>query len=1131
MDEGSWNALDPGHPQFGLRQLLKTIGADREDVKDWIKVETNPARETLLSETLRPAPTTDAWRDLAEQGGGEIKKGLQNLALIEAGDSAQEGLTIALALREALETEGRTAALVTPDRNLARRVATEMKRWNVAIDDSAGRPLAHTAAGTFLCLLAEAAQARFAPVPLLALLKHPFARRGQDSAGFRARARELDRWCLRGPRPDPGLAGITRTIAKAGEERAPPAGLAQLAHWWDEIAKILAPLEHIFAQPEVLLETLLEAQLDAAEALACDEHGICILWAAEDGEASFALTAELKLAADGLDAIETGSWSALFRSLAMKAPVRAQRGQHPRLAILGPLEARLQRFDLIILGGLNEGSWPQGAQSDPWFSRPMRASLGLEQPERGIGRWPRMIFAMLAAWALCVVEPQPCEAEGVPTIASRWLQRLEQLTRGLQLRDALAPKLDYARVAARLVDVPQGPRLPRPAPTPPVEARPKKLSVTEIETWLRDPYAIYAKHVLGLKPLDAIDEPIGPLERGNALHRALEIFIAQYKGGLPDDAHTRLTAIADQVFEDAGIPKAALALWRPRFAAAARGFVEAERDRRNKIKDSHLEIRGKLAVGDFTLTGIADRIDILNNGTAAILDYKTGAVPSAKQVTQLLSPQLPLEGAMLAADGFDIGAHIAEQLIYLSLASEQKARKPQAIEGAAELAQEAVAQLSRRIAWFKETATALPSARAPLSHRHLRRLRPSGAGARMVALRLERGVMREPSVIASDPDISAWVAANAGAGKTYTLANRVARLLLSDAEPQKILCLTFTKAAAAEMQDRLFKQLGEWSMLPDEALRDQIIKIGGDAHADLAKARRLFAAALETPGGLKILTLHAFCQIVLSRFPIETGIPPAFDVLDDQSARELIGEARQHVLERAGSGDSMLQQAVALLVTETSEASLTNILQAALGSDRRKLDRFFDSAEDLQSRLRAPHGLQAGETMASIVETFCESLRQDLDLLFALPHWLAQGTDKDKDSGNQWRDYLGTDFSPDGFGILQRLLLTKEGTPRQKLATKKLTDARPDLLAYLVKLQERYCATAERHRAARAAELAQAALTIVRAMREYYQTAKRLRGVLDYDDLIVETRNLLKRRGAAGWVLPTKLRTAASTMC
>src|SRR5579872_3782232 len=164
----------------------------------------------------------------------------------------------------------------------------------------------------------------------------------------------------------------------------------------------------------------------------------------------------------------------------------------------------------------------------------------------------------------------------------------------------------------------------------------------------------------------------------------------------------------------------------------------------------------------------------------------------------------------------------------------------------------------------------------------------------MVAVRLGRGAMRrDASMIASDPDISAWVAANAGAGKTYTLANRVARLLLADAEPKKILCLTFTKAAAAEMQERLFKQLGEWSMLPDEELRDHIVAIGGDAHTYLPKARRLFAAALETPGGLKVLTLHAFCQIVLSRFPLEAEIPPAFEVLDDPSARELIGEARQ----------------------------------------------------------------------------------------------------------------------------------------------------------------------------------------------------------------------------------------------
>ena len=705
LDNDSWALLDPGHPQFGLAQLLRTIGAEREDVRDWFAVDGDPAREILLSETLRPAPTTDAWRELAEQGGDTIRQGLHGIALAEAADPAQEALVIALALREALEIPGRTAALVTPDRNLARRVAAEMSRWHLAIDDSAGRPLAHTTAGGFLCLLAEAAQAHFAPVPLLALLKHPFARKGQDNVTFRAKARQLDRWCLRGPRPDPGLAGIARAIASAHDARMPPPAkqLAELAAWWSEIAAILEPLEQVFAQGQAPIEALLETQIAAAQALACDDKGDCILWADADGEAAFELAASLKLAAEDLGAIEPDSWPALFRSLAMKVSVRAAFGRHPRLAILGPLEARLQRFDLFVLGGLNEGSWPQGAGQDPWFSRPMRKRLGLEQPERGIGLSAHD-FAMLAAGPR-VLLTRALKADGAPTIPSRWLQRLAQLTRGLGLQDALAEGQRYAELSAQLMDVPQGPRLQKPKPAPPVEARPRRLTVTEIETWLRDPYAIYAKHVLRLRPLAALDEPIGPLERGTALHKALEIFIAKYRNGLPQDAVAQLIAIADLVFAETGIPRAALALWRPRFEGAARGFVDWERSRRESVAASHLEIKGSLKLGDFELTGVADRIDILRDGTAAILDYKTGAIPSDKQVQQLLSPQLPLEAAMLAQDGFGIGRFVAEDLRYVSLAKETKARDPKPIENPIELAQEALAQLQRRIAWFRDPAT------------------------------------------------------------------------------------------------------------------------------------------------------------------------------------------------------------------------------------------------------------------------------------------------------------------------------------------------------------------------------------------------------------------------------------------
>src|SRR5581483_12163857 len=319
---------------------------------------------------------------------------------------------------------------------------------------------------------------------------------------------------------------------------------------------------------------------------------------------------------------------------------------------------------------------------------------------------------------------------------------------------------------------------------------------------------------------------------------------------------------------------------------------------------------------------------------------------------------------------------------------------------------------------------------------------------------------RDASMIASDPDISAWVAANAGAGKTYTLANRVARLLLADASPQKILCLTFTKAAAAEMQERLFKQLGEWAMLPDEDLRDRIIAIGGEAHTDLATARRLFAGALETPGGLKVLTLHAFCQILLSRFPLEAKIPPAFEVLDDQTAQEMIAQSRQRVLERAGSGDTALGAAVAKLVTETSEATLNGLLEAAVGADRRKLDRYFARVKDFAAAVRDQHGLAEGEDEDGIATDFCAGLAREIEHLRAAQTWLASGGKTDGEIAGHLAMTLA-DIG-NGFVSMGRALLTGAGEPRKRLATKTLADARPDLLNYLVALQERYCAAAER---------------------------------------------------------------------
>jgi ATP-dependent helicase/nuclease subunit B len=419
----------------------------------------------------------------------------------------------------------------------------------------------------------------------------------------------------------------------------------------------------------------------------------------------------------------------LLRALAMKTPVRPRFNRHRAIAILGPLEARLQSFDLTILGGLNEGTWPQTAPADPWFSRPMRETLGLEQPERVMGLAAHD-FAGLAAGGEILLT-RAAKSEGAPTIASRWLQRLTQLTGGLGLEISGGA---YTERARQLCEVRPAAPIPPPAPRPPVETRPRRLSVTEIETWLRDPYAIYARHVLKLRPLDPLDAPIGPMERGTALHRALELYKQRFPGAPPDDAVAQLMAMADRVFAELAIPRSALSVWRPRFQNAARWFADLERERADGIARSVLEIRGTRVFaapgGDFTLSGIADRIDLLNDGNAAILDYKTGRPPSPPQVRELLAPQLPLEGAILAEGGFPgLGKLAVEELLYLHISGSAEGGKVQSISDVPDLIAKAVAQLAARIARFDDPATPYHSRVRPFSttsegdYDHLARVR------------------------------------------------------------------------------------------------------------------------------------------------------------------------------------------------------------------------------------------------------------------------------------------------------------------------------------------------------------------------------------------------------------------------
>jgi ATP-dependent helicase/nuclease subunit B len=680
-DRAEWRAIekDQSHPQHLMAGLLNALGLTLADIRDWPPAPIPPdygleelsdlplfarlARRTmgegrahheaaessrerrvrLVHEAMRPAATTDAWRRLPRHSADT----LAGLSRFDCASPQEEAVTIALLLRRKLETPGATGALVTPDRELARRVAAELRRWDIEIDDSAGLPLNRAPPGVFLRLVLELADSRLAPVPLLAALKHPLAGGGLTPAAFRDLARQLEQAIL-GPRPAPGFAGLRAALDRAGEA---------LRRFVDRLEACLGTFPELLAAEAVPLSRLAASHIEAAERLAATatESGGERLWAGAAGEVAARFCHELIDAARGFPLLPGRHYPALFEALAPGAVVRPAFGHHPRLAIWGLLEARLQQADLLVLGGLNEGSWPSPAEHDPWMSRQMRREFGLALPERAIGIAAHDFTQAFGAPEVALT--RAARSEGVPTVPSRWLLRLDTVLRAVGLGDALGPD-DTVQRAVELIDEADGYRpLPSPEPRPPLAARPRSLSVTEIEMWLRDPYAIYARHILALRRLDELDADPGRAELGTIIHRALDEFVRCFPRELPVNAEAELLRIGREQFEPILSRPGAWAFWWPRFERIAGWLVAMERTHRSAIVESLSERKGRWTVhsrgGPFTITTKADRIDRFPDGGFLLVDYKTGILPSAKAVQAGFAPQLPLEGAILRDGGFD----------------------------------------------------------------------------------------------------------------------------------------------------------------------------------------------------------------------------------------------------------------------------------------------------------------------------------------------------------------------------------------------------------------------------------------------------------------------------------------------
>ncbi|HSI00351.1 MAG TPA: double-strand break repair protein AddB, partial [Reyranella sp.] len=638
IDEESWAKLDPSHPQFGLRELLPALGCERRDVAEWPGDTGEHARRLLIAELMRPAETTDGWQR-------PTPASLDHVTRADCATPHQEALVIALALREALETPQRTAALVTPDRDLARRVAAELRRWDIEIDDSAGRRLADTPPAALLRVVVAAIDSGFAPVDLLALLKHPLCTLGMGRPALLEAARRLDRKCLRGLKPAPGLNRVRALV-----EQATFGGTADRQRVLDLVERLgaatarLAETMAANASPE----DLLEATIAAAEQVAPGDT----LWSGEDGEALSDALARLRAAWAGRPAIAVGQWPMLLATMLAPEVLRPTFGRHPRLSIWGPLEARLQRADLLVLGGLNEGSWPPAVDTGPWLNRPMRAALGLPQPERRIGLSAHDFVAAFAAERVLLTRAE--REGGAPTVPSRWLARLDALF-GWDPESGVAPpeyiqrgRRSWLAWAESFDDPVAYKPWPRPEPRPPLEARPKELSVSSVEQWRRDPYGLYARQILKLRLLDPLEQELGAAERGSQLHKALDEFLQTHPdGALPADALQRFEAMGEKHLASVLAAPAERAFWWPRFQRLARWFIATEGARRaagTRLLAS--ETRGSVALGPLKVTAIADRIDEIEPGGWNIIDYKTGRVPSPKELEGLFAPQLLLEAAM-----------------------------------------------------------------------------------------------------------------------------------------------------------------------------------------------------------------------------------------------------------------------------------------------------------------------------------------------------------------------------------------------------------------------------------------------------------------------------------------------------
>ena len=656
------------HPQFGLSRLLKSIGIKPKDVEILGQQEAElDNRSFLVSTALLPSEHTGMWREhISNMGEEKLQSATKNISIIEAAAERQEALAIALILRDQVENPDIRAALVTPDRNLARRVAGELKRFNLNIDDSGGQSLASSTNAIFVRLLISVATSAntIEATTLAALVKHPFLNIKSDTL-FNEHIGEIFEICLLRDVLQMPVSGEFAIAAEAARENAktdyflPPmvkqmddSAWQELVDFCSELDRGLLALSETPFEKEIEIALLFENILTCINATTIDGEEKCALFDDEAGIELAVFFEEMTTTASNDFLCRKDELPSVFDALITGKTYRKAGFTHPRISILGPLEARLQPLDCVILGGLNEGNWPALHDNGPFLNRPMKTAMELATPERRTGLAAHDFEQLIGCKNVFLTRAG--RVDNAPSVPSRWLQRLSTVAGEAIDKKMKARGVKYLQWVEQ-IDQPNSPsaRAQRPCPTPEISHRPKGLSITEIETWIRDPYAIYAKHVLKLLPLGELGTRPEPPLKGSIMHDAVADFVGEKIDPEEDCALEKLLNLFAKHMRNNQLPEHLEAVWMPRFSEIAKDFIAYEIKNKPTIGKSYCEIDGRITLGnsDFKLRGRADRINVLYNGEVEIIDYKSGTNPTAK-MARTLSPQLALEGAMVMFGGF-----------------------------------------------------------------------------------------------------------------------------------------------------------------------------------------------------------------------------------------------------------------------------------------------------------------------------------------------------------------------------------------------------------------------------------------------------------------------------------------------